>query len=432
MKYSYYNIIEPYGKDYVLYNTLTEKFMFISCELYHLFFNKEISVRTIREKHPNLYEDLETLGFIVDNRIDEPKRYIERLKHNGDIETCDNYNLIINPTLDCNLRCWYCYESLKKGSTINENLIKGIEIFIQNLINKPIIKQFTLSFFGGEPLLKFKKVIQPLITKASDLCRKKEVAFNVHFTTNAILLIPAIIENICAAQINLSVQVPFDGNECFHNKTKASNVKLGSYKRTINNVLYGISKGISFVIRCNCTLENIESFKDLVNEFSEIHDKNYVVFSIQIIWQEEKSQILRQKEKELYDYVFEKGFNKFRSSIPPVKCYADNCNSLVINYDGSVYKCTANDFSLHNREGIIDKEGKICFNEKYKERIDTMYHISCCTQCKLFPICDVCTQHKLKTIYKTGEFSKCSTLQMEEILNKRLYSLINSYENSIL
>lgn len=161
MKYSYYNILRPYGEVYVLYNTFTEKFIFINNELYNLFFCKEIPVRIIQEKHPNLYNDLENSGFIVQDELDEPRRYIEELKYKGDVETCDQYNLIINPTLDCNLRCWYCYESLKKGSIISENLINGIEIFIQNLICKPNIKLFTLSFFGGEPLLKFKKLFYP-------------------------------------------------------------------------------------------------------------------------------------------------------------------------------------------------------------------------------------------------------------------------------
>lgn len=332
MKYSFYNVIRPYRNDFVLYNAFSENHIFISTELYNLFFNGDISIREIEEKHPSLYRDLCNRGFLVESDVDEPKEFIEKFISEGDVDTCSNYNLIINPTLDCNLRCWYCYESHKKESEISENVMKGINAYVQSLIRKQNIKLFTLSFFGGEPLMKFRKIILPLIKRTSDLCHDNEVSFNVHFTTNAVLLTPTVIDCMCDANIDFSVQVPFDGNEYYHNKTKGSNLKLGSYRRTIDNVLYGISKGIVFVIRCNCTLDNIDSFKELVDEFAEISDKSCIVFSIQIVWQETITQNLRQKEKELYKYIFDKGFNKLSSSIPPAKCYADNSNIMMVAF----------------------------------------------------------------------------------------------------
>ena len=63
-------------------------------------------------------------GFIINDDIDEIDiiRYRNR---KATIESRD-YNLVINPTLECNFNCWYCYENHPKGY-MNKNTVELIK-----------------------------------------------------------------------------------------------------------------------------------------------------------------------------------------------------------------------------------------------------------------------------------------------------------------
>lgn len=50
-------------------------------------------------------------------------------------------------------------------------------------------------------------------------------------------------------------------------------------------------------------------------------------------------------------------------------CYADKYNQCVISYDGTLFKCTARDFSNNaNAVGYVDDYGNPIFNSKFYHR----------------------------------------------------------------
>ena len=55
-------------------------------------------------------------------------------------------------THECNLRCTYCYETLRDKQYANIEKIKEI---ISIYLNNPALGSVTIDFFGGEPWLKF-------------------------------------------------------------------------------------------------------------------------------------------------------------------------------------------------------------------------------------------------------------------------------------
>ena len=60
----------------------------------------------LQKEYPNVSEKLEKLGFLVKSDFNE----LEYIFYKNRIETLQNkkYHLTINPTLQCNYRCWYC------------------------------------------------------------------------------------------------------------------------------------------------------------------------------------------------------------------------------------------------------------------------------------------------------------------------------------
>ena len=54
-------------------------------------------------------------------------------------------------------------------------------------------------------------------------------------------------------------------------------------------------------------------------------------------------------------------------------CYADCENSIVVNYNGDLYKCTAREFSPETREGLLTPDGKVEWNERFAKRMERKF-----------------------------------------------------------
>ena len=78
------------------------------------------------------------------------------------------------------------FRSIKTSEMDTTNLAK-VKILINNILETNI-NYFTLSFFGGEPFLKYQQVVLPLIKYTSELCKLKNIYFNISFTSNGSLI----------------------------------------------------------------------------------------------------------------------------------------------------------------------------------------------------------------------------------------------------
>lgn len=94
--------------------------------------------------------DLKTGGFLIDDSIDEKAI----LKYE---QLCSRYSrshlsLVIAATSNCNFRCVYCYErSVLRASTMSEATQEAIVKFVES--EAPHLESFTVTWYGGEPLL---------------------------------------------------------------------------------------------------------------------------------------------------------------------------------------------------------------------------------------------------------------------------------------
>ncbi len=101
-KQSRYNI----WIDNILYNSFSNEIISFKkneVESIKFYFNK---LDLFEKKYPEIFDKFKTLGFIVDAEFDE----LEYILFKNRVETMQNkqYHLTINPTLQCNYKCWYC------------------------------------------------------------------------------------------------------------------------------------------------------------------------------------------------------------------------------------------------------------------------------------------------------------------------------------
>lgn len=141
----------------------------------------------IEQFFPLFKEQMVAAGGLVNDDLDEG-REVDKLILETDFDK-SMLEVIINPTLDCNFKCWYCYENHIPESCMSEETQAALVSLIEKRLDRcKETKECQLSFFGGEPLMRFHEVVQPLISKTSLICEKRGVRLSLQFTTNANLL----------------------------------------------------------------------------------------------------------------------------------------------------------------------------------------------------------------------------------------------------
>ena len=419
LRWNKYNYIKKNkNNEYLLFNCSTNNHMYMVREIKELIESNIDTVEQIESIHPQLYDFLKQKQFIVDDNFNEVRDAIRRMKQ--DLNSADYYELFINPTLDCNLRCWYCYETLKQNSCVDNRVLQSIMTFIRNKVESRTLKEIQISFFGGEPLLRYNGVIWPIIQFTKKICVENNKKCYFNFTTNGVLLTKKIVDQLYTIGANCVFQVPFDGNKEYHDRTKKYRNGKGTFDKVLENVMYALSKGFKFTIRCNYTSENLHSFDELISIFTkyaaECIDYGLLVFTYHKIWQADRTVQMGQIVGRYKAKATSLDMSFYR-------CYADRENSAVINYNGDVYNCTARDFNPQEREGYLNEKGEIIYNKKHHERMKIRFSGKECLNCMIFPICNLCSQNKLAL---QGTYKQCPRFYSEQDKEKVLLKKIET------
>lgn len=426
-KNKYQTYIELNKGLFLYYNSFSEKYLLLD-ESKHIIY-QNYPLEYIRKNHIDLYNTLLHAQFIVPDELDE-QAIVEYKKLSAKMDTT-MYHIVVNVTLDCNLRCWYCYEKKIHKSKLYPNVIEAIESNISLQYNKTRFKTLKISFFGGEPFLNFEG-IRTILSFANKFCETKDVVLLADFTTNATLIRQDYLEYlkkfICFFQITL------DGDCKTHNKIKHIEGQ-DTFKRTIENI-HSISKRIrkSYVwVRINYdanTLDNIDNILPFLNDL----DRKRTFLILRKIWQTDaenisSKQLLGAIQKILNKKFFVDCYALSRSSI----CFAERMSQVLINFDGKVFKCsTIGNFDDENSLGSMDLEtGEILWNLNKIAQIPRVIKNERCNNCPLYPSClGPCNKNLLKSPNRTCIIDEMN-LSMRDYLmyNFKLNLLHENFNN---
>lgn len=390
MKPSIYNsAIEISDKHTLLFNALSGKFVIVKDEKVVL---DEHSLTVAEESNRSLFRQLVDGGMAVEDSVDE----VAALRKIIDETDNDNtgFTLHINPTLDCNFRCWYCYEKHLENSLMSGEVMSAVRKFIaQTIRDNDELKAFHIGFFGGEPLLGFDDVVKPLIEFTAAECERKEIRLSVNFTSNGALLTPEMTEFLCG--YNSSFQITLDGYRDSHDKTRFFKGGIGSYDTIFSNVIGLAKKKIHVILRVNYTEKNVPGIGSLVDDLANVDDeaREYIRVDFQRVWQERNGQTdeAEAKVKEYRRRTRELGYVVLANYIPrnvTDSCYGDKKSHVLINYNGDAFGCTARDFVAENRVGVLDDSGKVEYDEKLMQlRASAKFGKKICQECRIAPLC---------------------------------------------
>lgn len=429
MKWSNYNFLVDKANDcYLLYNCKRERVISLVKELKELIEVNKDRIDRLKEIHPELFHYLKDNEFIISDDFNEQVEVMREVDRNAKTSSC--FHLIINPTMNCNVQCWYCYENHHNNTIMSESVLQSVKRLIHHQITSEKFKEFCLNFFGGEPLLEYHSVMLPLLLETERICNQAGIPYYISITTNGILLTKDVIDHLISFEKEIYIQIPFDGNRDIHNKIKKCIGKndVSTYDVVLQNMKYALMKGINVLLRCNYSQETIGLFHELIEEVShiDVESKKRLSIALKKIWQTEETEETLKIVEELGIYTTSCGiFDLNTQGLSGYLCYADKPSSIVVNYNGDIFKCTARDFVKEAREGVLKPDGTIEFNERYEERMEVKKENLACLNCNVLPICrGGCTQHHLELFQENTCPLGLSEQKKEKMIQKHLSTII--------
>ena len=398
-KLSNYNKFVPYKNKILFFNAMSGALFLVDKNQYEIFNKLKNNFNSLK-KHEDFFCALVENRFIIDFSMNELD--IIKYRNHRDVFIDNNYILKINPTMECNFNCWYCYEKHIKGK-MSQDIMQNIIKHVQNLVETNKISGLNLGWFGGEPLLYFDEIVYPLSIKLKEIIEIKQLPFVNSITTNAYLINEKMISKLEKIDLNY-YQITLDGCESKHNKSRQTKEGLPTYKRIINNInlICEKLKNVSITLRINYTDDTLNELQEIIKDIDKKYN-NKIAIDFQRIWQtHDKTKDSNPKLKSLLKTFNNSGLHTNCTSFKLYRgcvCYADKYHSAIINYDGNVFKCTARDFNEDNKVGFLKKNGKIEWIPELiiKRFSKATFENEMCLKCKLLPICTgFCSQKNIE------------------------------------
>ena len=387
-KFNYFKVI---GKTVIGVNFVDKLLFAIDLEKYNLLLNYKSNLEGLRKENQVFYSTMVKLGIIKSTELDRAFYEDALLKRRLTVFRDPSYRLTINPTLNCNFSCWYCYETHNKKYMSNEVKQRILKL-IDNIVSKQDIQYFELDWFGGEPLLCYKNMVQPISEFTKSVCEEKKVFFISGITTNGYLINTEMIDFF--KKVNMqSFQITLDGSKDIHDTIRYTHSNKGSYDRIVHNIILLTRelKPQNLSLRINYTSKSFSSIGCIIDSFPKDIRANIKVL-LQQVWQDKESKRLTMREIGDLQFKFkEAGFQIEREILhcsTETSCYADNFNQSVINYDGRVFKCTALNFEKTQEDGILTDDGNILWGNSLAHKIiHATFENEYCKECRFLPIC---------------------------------------------
>ena len=252
-------------------------------------------------------------------------------------------------TLDCNARCFYCFQMGRNKNRIH------MPIETANAVADYMIKNSAggvtdILWFGGEPLYN-SAVIDVII----DRLRASGIEYASSMISNGYLLYGDILEKAAGAWRLEKIQITLDGTEKVYNDVKSYIYKDSEspYQVVMNNIGNALEKGILVVIRVNIDRHNKEDVYKLAAELKDrfASYSNFRIYCDTLYENAGTKPAFRVAEERMQltndmidfeNYCLDIGLSFPRSVKGQMKthrCKADSDNSIVISPDGKIGKC---------------------------------------------------------------------------------------------
>jgi uncharacterized protein len=322
---------------------------------------------------------------------------VERREMNDLVRRSNARNSVFRGTvvlnLRCNLACTYCYEEGFRGDL--EMTEKTADRLIEWVTAEHLDygRDVEIQFYGGEPLLSL-----PLIHRIAPALQQRAVAsgrkFSINMTTNGTLLTRKIVEQLLPYNFTKAI-VTLDGPRTVHDQQRPFVSGEGSFDTIVAN-LKEVCDRIRIDLNGNYTMDNYREFPQLLDyllgegvmperlgsvEFSTVTPKSGKGVDISAGCSSSTEKWLQEAGPYLRQEILRRGFQTSKPTMSA--CMVEFDHDLVINYDGTLYKCPAfmgwPELSVGTLESGI-KDYSVSHNL-------AVWHNDECLDCAYLPLC---------------------------------------------
>lgn len=305
------------------------------------------------------------------------------------------FSAVVVLNLDCNLACPYCYEDDFRG---NYYMSHDTAALLVETIRRDRIAQgqpVRLAFYGGEPLLSL-DLIRAISRPLREAASRQGVPFGFSLVTNGTLLNRACAEELIGMGLS-GAKVTIDGPAELHNRSRPYASGGGSYEAILRNVR-DIFDIVPLQLGGNYTRDNYREFPRMLDDllargidpgwvgtllFAPVAPKSgeRVVTDFNTGCACSYEPWLMEAGVWLREETLKRGFPAPTPKLSA--CMVELENELVINYDGSLYKCPAFMAYPELRIGSLS-EGITDYRQSHNM---DLWKTEECLACAYLPLC---------------------------------------------
>lgn len=374
-KRSAFNYETKTESGYLIYNTMYNSLVRLNEQEYIQYKDLDFQDACFQEK---LYE----LGILMEPEIDERKVY--ELYTEALVKYQEGaVNLTLAPTMECNARCFYCYENGVRHGKMD---IEDADKIIKGLSTVDLKKGLKITWFGGEPLM-----AQEWIDHFSRGLQDAGIEYSAFMISNGSKIDGDIIEKMITDWKISDVQITMDGEEeeYFKRKNYVDQDET-LYFSLLRNIKKMGKKGIRVQIRINVDPDNLESVYLLIDDLEQIfyQDENITYYPSfltgcqQRMSEEDKLKMILEILKRvkipnklpIADYLYR--------SPKMYACFYNNKKAVSIDPNGDIFIC----------EHMLGRRGEAIGNI-YQRFDESKNHRKIsgkreeCQECVFFPKC---------------------------------------------
>lgn len=323
-------------------------------------------------------------------------------------------SLMLNVTDDCNLQCKYCFVEQHPHYMELDTAKQAINYIYNNCVQRNLLEKTSyqpfVNFFGGEPMLLYKKIIVPIVEYTEE---KYPNMFHFGITTNCTLLTKESIDFF--VEHNIGILCSIDGAEqtqCYNRPCKNGD---NSSKLIEKNIFYLLEKKPDVHFRCTAYPPTIQY---LFENFLYAEKLGFKYFSCCIDetchWKKHDIQIFKEQINKIFLYQIKNNSKIQWSSYYPIDNYINDLiiknynfqkdtfircglgvTACAVGWDGKIYGCQQ-DVSHQKKNklyigdivnGINQKKQKKILKKYQKDYRKYPYNILKCHNCQLRPLC---------------------------------------------
>lgn len=294
-------------------------------------------------------------------------------------------NICLNVTDACNLACRYCFVEQHPHFMTLQTAMDAADWLYKNLQIKKekgwALKdeRCNITFFGGEPMLLYDKIIVPLV----NYCKEKYPnSFSFGITTNVTLLNKEKVDFFYENSIFPLLSI--DGAKETQDYNRPCQDGTSSFDKVYNNIFYILQKMPNLTFRSTIYQDTVENtFKNYLFAEQLGFKQYYTMPNVREVWSEENKEKLKHEIKkiflyqidkflnnklpmnfsrinEIFNYILEQDINissnntlfiyNQKTSRNVFRCGLGTAGGSV-GYDGKIYGCQAED--SHNNKGLF-------------------------------------------------------------------------------